>query len=182
MSAPTTRKPKLELAINVEASVTLLSAEPYFDVGQYGTWALIAVEHEGIEKTWFPPYHVALFIKSHCGLGDLLNICKLQEPGERSARWLINESEVPFAKDPARVEQAPAPVKQVPEARDKIAAQPITRERVKTSAHGLAVDAIRSEALRLALELAKSEAGAGKLEPQRVVESARLIEKYLREG
>jgi hypothetical protein len=184
MAQTTARKPKLELAVNVEESVTLLSDEPYFEIGQYGTWALIAVEHEGAEKTWFPPYHVAIFLKNQCGLGDLLNICKAQEPGERAARWRINGSEVPFVRDPAKPENGTSTNGRAEEQQQLVtrpAPQAASRERVKPVPSRSDDERLKLEALRAALELFKPESSDAKLDPHRVVEAARLFEEFLRE-
>ncbi|MBI1731051.1 hypothetical protein HYR53_10630 [Candidatus Acetothermia bacterium] len=184
MAQTASRKPKLDLAVNVEESVTLLSSEPYFDVGQYGTWALIAVEHEGVEKTWFPPYPVAIFLKNQCGLGDLLSICKSQEPGERAARWRINGREVPFVRDPAKPENGTSSTERADEAQQvvaKPASQAVSRERVRSIPVRSGDERIKLEALRAAIDLFKLETGAENQDPQRVVEAARLFEEFLRE-
>lgn len=195
MSQTTARKPKLELAVNRKETITLLSDEPHFDIGQYGTWALISVEHNNAEKTWFPPYHVALYLKNNCGLGDLLSVCKMQEAGERSTTWLINDIEVPFVRDPAREENGasngaatdaasrePQPIETQPRARS--AAQPAMREHGKSAITLASRDheRIRLEALRAAIEYAKAFPVSGQLNPEEVVEAARAFQGFLKEG
>jgi hypothetical protein len=71
-------KPKLELALNESATVTLLRDKVITGTSAFGEYHLIPVEHNGVEKSLFASAELANEISTlKLGAGDTITIQKL---------------------------------------------------------------------------------------------------------
>lgn len=70
-------KPKLDLQVNIPATITLLMDKPVTGSNAYGNWYLFGVEHEGQEYSFFATEEVAKFaFENNLRKGDSLKVTK----------------------------------------------------------------------------------------------------------
>lgn len=70
-------KPKLDLQVNIPATITLLMDKPVTGSNAYGNWYLFGVEHEGQEYSFFATEEVAKFaVENNLRKGDSLKVTK----------------------------------------------------------------------------------------------------------
>jgi hypothetical protein len=71
-------KPKLDIGLNESATVRLLRDKPMVGTSAFGEYHLFAVEHDGVEKSFFAPAELANQISTlELGAGDTITIQKL---------------------------------------------------------------------------------------------------------
>ena len=70
-------KPKLDLQVNIPATIKLLMDKPVTGSNAYGNWYLFGVEHEGQEYSFFATEDVAKFTEeNNLRKGDTLKVTK----------------------------------------------------------------------------------------------------------
>ncbi len=70
-------KPKLDLQVNIPATITLLMDKPVTGSNAYGNWYLFGVEHEGQEYSFFATEDVARFAEENkLRKGDSIKVTK----------------------------------------------------------------------------------------------------------
>ncbi len=70
-------KPKLDLQVNIPATIKLLMDKPVTGSNAYGNWYLFGVEHEGQEYSFFATEEVAQFAETNkLRKGDSIKVIK----------------------------------------------------------------------------------------------------------
>jgi hypothetical protein len=78
MSQNNGNRPRLELNLNESATVTLLREKPTEGTNNYGEYAMLTIQHDGIEKVFFTSPDIAQKISElKIGKGDTIILRKI---------------------------------------------------------------------------------------------------------